>query len=66
MVVKLPAGSQAEKQGVKINDVIVKLNDNKTSNIAQLMNIYQGEMWKGRINLTIIRNQEEIEISIAL
>lgn len=66
LVVKLPAGSQAEKQGVRLNDVIVKLNDNKTSNIAQLMNIYQGEMWKGRIDLTIIRNQEEIEISITL
>ena len=66
LVVKLPAGSQAEKRGVRINDVIVKLNDHKTSNIAQLMNHYQGEMWKGRIDLTIIRNQEEIEISIAL
>ena len=66
LVVELPTGTLAEKQGVLINDVIIKLNDKKTSDIAQLMDSYQGEMWKGRIDLTIIRNQEEIEISITL
>lgn len=66
LVIELPTGTLAEKQGVLINDVIIKLNDKKTSNIAQLMDSYQGEMWKGRIDLTVIRNQEEIEISITL
>ena len=66
LVLELPQGSLAGTQGLIINDVIVKLNDNKIANIAQLMDFYQGERWKGHLDLVVIRNQQEVKVSIKL
>ncbi len=66
LILELPENSLASKQGLMIRDVIVGLNDHKIADIAQLMDFYQGERWKGQIDLMVIRDQKETKVKVKL
>lgn len=66
IVVELPEESLARQQGLMPNDVIVALNDQPTPDIRRLMEAFQGERWRGRIELTIVRNQREVQVRVKL
>ncbi|MEZ5040208.1 MAG: PDZ domain-containing protein [Saprospiraceae bacterium] len=66
IILELPPGSLAQKQGLFENDVIIALNGQKTANIRQLMESFQGERWKGQINLLIVRSQKEVDLTVHL
>lgn len=66
LLLEVPAESQAGAGGLETSDVILKLNGEDASDIRKLMEAYKGNMWKGRITLTVVRNQKELEIPITL
>ena len=66
LVIDLPVGSLAKNQGLLINDVILELNGLKTTNVKQLMESFQGERWKGHVELVVVRNQNKTKVSIKL
>ncbi len=66
IVLKVPENSKAFESGLKVQDVILKINDDDTPDIRKLMDAYRGHLWRGHIELSIIRNQKEKEISITL
>ena len=54
------------KSKLKIDDVIVGGEGEEINQISDLMKVYQGNNWKGKINLLIIRNQKPLKLEIAL
>lgn len=66
IVLKVPENSKAFESGLKVQDVILKINGDETPDIRKLMDAYRGHFWRGHIELTIIRNQKEKELSITL
>lgn len=66
IVLELPEESPAWKQGLMLNDVIVSLNGQPTADIRQLMEAFQGERWKGQVELVVVRNQGETRLTINL
>lgn len=59
-------GSPAEKAGLKLNDIIIAVNDKEINLDNPLSNILS-ELRKGdEIELTIIRNGEEIKLKVQL
>lgn len=66
LVTEVPNGSLAHTQGLEQGDVILELNNLATNSMRQLLEAYQGENWKGNINLTIFRNQHEMKLDVKL
>ena len=66
IIIEVPEGSKAFKEGLKVQDVILKLSGDDTPNVRKLMEAYRGHLWKGSIELTVFRNQKEKHISITL
>ena len=62
LITNLPAGCIAAKGGLELGDVIVFCEDNRISNISDLLSCFQGNNWKGVLNLNVIRNQKEVRI----
>lgn len=61
-----PEKSIARVHGLLEGDVILALNETPTNSIRRLMEVYQGEVWKGRVELTVYRNQKEMKKVIQL
>ena len=57
-------GSAAAKGGLMEGDVIIHCEDNSIINISDLMSCYQGNNWKGALNIRIMRNQKEMQFSL--
>ena len=58
----LPAGCIAARGGLEEGDVIVFCEDKDIENVSELMRCYQGNNWKGVLNITVIRNQKEFKL----
>ncbi|MDT0553064.1 hypothetical protein [Urechidicola vernalis] len=44
---------------ILIGDAIISGEGQEINSIPDLMNVYEGHNWKGKINLVIFRNQQE-------
>lgn len=66
MIRETEEDSPAESSGLRPGDVIVALNENPVDNVKQLIEHFQGERWRGRIQLDIIRDQKRRQITIKL
>jgi len=62
MITNLDKNSLSELAGLMEGDVIIRCEENKIENIGDLLKCYQGNNWKGKLNMIIIRNQQEQEI----
>ena len=58
----LPKECIAARGGLEEGDVIVFCEDRGITNISDLIRCYQGNNWKGILNLTVIRNQKEHKV----
>jgi len=58
----LPPESTAARGGLMEGDVIIHCEDNEIVNIGDLMSCYQGNNWKGVLNIKVVRNQKEIQV----
>lgn len=67
IVVDIEANSPAFSAGIKANDIIIKINDNKVSNIAYLRYQLYKSTKNDKIVLTVIRdgNTKEIEVDLS-
>ncbi|MCK0190908.1 PDZ domain-containing protein [Arenibacter sp. F20364] len=48
---------------LQVGDVIISAEGDEINTVADLMKSYQNNNWKGKLNLTIFRNQKEKEVS---
>lgn len=61
-IVTVEAGSSAEKQGIKANDEILKINGIEVKNQNEIIEIIQGE--NKTLDITLKRGKEELELTI--
>lgn len=66
IVVNIPKGSLLENSGLKTGDVIRTAGQEETPNIGRLVAIQTQVNWTGRLDVTIIRNQQVIKLSLPL
>jgi hypothetical protein len=59
LIVSIEENSVAGKSDLQVGDVIVEGEGNEIKKIPDLMNVYEGHNWKGKLNLIIFRNQKE-------
>lgn len=52
------------KSQLQVGDVIISAEGEEINTIADLMKTYQNNNWKGKLNLTIFRNQKEKKVSL--
>ena len=50
---------------LQIGDVIVRGENEEINGIPDLMNIYEGHNWKGKLNIIVYRNQEPMNLILA-
>lgn len=61
-IVTVKAGSSAEKQGIKANDEILKINGIEVKNQTEIIGMIQGE--SKTLDITLKRGKEELELTI--
>ncbi len=66
LVLKVSDGSLAKKGGLQAGDVIIQSAGSVVKNVADLMIAYQGNNWKGKLNIRVVRNQKEEDIILIL
>ncbi len=65
-VIVVLINQKIQQSGLQIKDVIVEVEGKPIKDIVELMNQYQSVNWTGRMNITVLRNQKEIAISLKL
>jgi hypothetical protein len=63
LILEIEGGSIMEIGKMQVGDVFVYGEGMEIKSIPDLMSIYQGNNWKGQLNLKIIRNQEIMDIT---
>jgi len=66
LVSQVLKNSPAEKGGLKIEDIIVKVNNNLIENSSNLRNVISDKYPNKKVMLTIIRNNKKKEIKVLL
>jgi len=64
VVMNIEKESVLDNSDLQIGDVIVEGENEEINNIPDLMNIYEGNNWKGKLNLIVYRNQKPIKLII--
>ena len=65
LILSMERQSVAGNSLLQVGDVIISAEGDEINTVADLMKSYQNNNWKGKLNLTIFRNQKEKEISIS-
>lgn len=66
LIVKVAAGSLAEKSGLAPGDVIRKINDKAVSNAAEMLISLQVIMWQGSAKASVFHNQQLKDVRLQL
>ena len=66
LLTELRPGSLAEKNGLKKGDVIILLDGNQVLNVTELLKVNREIRWKGKAEVTVIRNQNPQKIALSL
>lgn len=66
IILKVSAGSLAEKSGLQQGDVIRKIDEKNILNTAQMLMLLKVSSWLSELRATITRNQQENEIVLFL
>lgn len=66
IVVDVPAGSLLATSGLKKGDVIRAANQEDVPTIGRLIAIQQQINWTGRLAVTVMRNQQTVELTLPL
>ncbi|MCB0730155.1 MAG: PDZ domain-containing protein [Ignavibacteriae bacterium] len=64
LILSVKINSLAENAGLQKGDVIIKCEEDEIKNISDLIQIHQGNNWKGELNLVVFRNQAKVKIKI--
>jgi hypothetical protein len=66
MILDVISGHLADQSGLKKGDVIVKCWDHEVKNIQSMYEAFQGEAWRGKLELVVIRNQRTQTIMLTI
>ena len=66
VIVDIDLGSPVSKAGLQNNDVIRLVNDEPISSIEEFFSVMEQNKWRGKVSLTIFRNQKEEKKMIPL
>ena len=66
LIVKVPVGSSAQKNGLQKGDVVLKMGADPVQSVFDLLQIYQKVKWMGTIDITIMSNQAMQQLTINL
>jgi hypothetical protein len=66
MVLFVADGSVLDQEGIKPNDVILEVFKVKVITAVDLLNAYQTNKWRGKLILTISRNQSLQKLTVSL
>ena len=64
LITSINKRSLAERGGLHEGDVIIQCEEKKIKNITGLLSAVQGNNWKGVLNIKVIRNQVDKDISV--
>ena len=64
LLLNVTDNSVLSKSDLQIGDAIISGEGTAINSIPDLMNVYEGHNWKGKINLVISRNQQEQKITL--
>jgi S1-C subfamily serine protease len=63
-VVAVTKGSKADRNGLKANDVILKVDSQETNNTKDVVAKYDAARWKGTIEILLFSQQNQKVIQI--
>ncbi|NDC47466.1 MAG: PDZ domain-containing protein [Micrococcales bacterium] len=63
---KLTAGGPAEKAGLKVGDIVIKVDDEKIDGASKLTATIRSKPAFAKVTITVIRDGEEMQISATL
>jgi len=66
LVKSISKNSAAEKAGIKVGDVIVKVEDTPVSTTRDITNALRGIRSKKNITVTVVRNKHEMPITVTI
>ncbi|PWN65062.1 PDZ domain-containing protein [Chryseobacterium phosphatilyticum] len=66
VIMKLEAESPLRKAGFLEKDVIRTIDNTSIKTVNDLIKIYQVSKWKGKLKVSIIRNQQTAEVNLVL
>jgi len=58
--------SAAEKAGIKVGDVIVKIDDSKVSSTREITGVLRTMRSKKTVTVTVVRNKKEMPITVTI
>ena len=66
VILKIEEETILASSSIKVGDVIVEGESEEINNIQDLMKVFQGHNWKGKINFKIFRNQKPMDLVVSL
>lgn len=64
IILESPSGSVLSKSGLKQGDVIRMADNKPVRGVKQLLDVYQDLNWTGHISLTVMRNQQLVQLQL--
>jgi putative serine protease PepD len=65
-VQKLTSGGPAEKAGLKVGDIVIRVDDEKIDGASKLTATIRSKAAFTKVSITVLRNGEEITLSVTL
>ncbi|SIO51361.1 PDZ domain-containing protein [Chitinophaga niabensis] len=62
--IKVPATSEAAKNGFRTGDVVLKIENAKVRNAKDFISFYQEHAWKQEVKIEVFRNQQSLELTV--
>jgi serine protease Do len=66
LVKSISQNSAAEKAGLKVGDVIVKVEDTQVSSTRDITNALRGMRGKKSVTVTVVRNKHEMQLMVTI
>ena len=66
ILLKIARETVLDVSSLKVGDVIIEGEGEEIDEIQDLMQVFQGHNWKGKINFKIYRNQKPLDLEIAV
>src|SRR5699024_6976499 len=66
LILQVDSNSSAAKADLQEGDVILKVNNTQISSLKKLYSVYQGQKWRGKLILSILRNQQPRELELVI
>jgi len=66
LVKSVSKNSAAEKAGIKVGDVIVKVEDSQVSSTRDITNTLRGLRGKKNVTVTVVRNKHEMPLTVMI